>query len=129
MKLKGLHLYWGDFCIIALIVALAIAIFIWMLPTSAAETTVEIYLQGDLLYSIPLEEGIYDTLSIDSVVHNTIELNGTEVRVIEADCYDSVCLNTGVISQVGEIIVCMPNQLLIKIVGDSSTLTLDGVVG
>lgn len=129
MKIKGIHLYWGDICIIALIVALAVAIFLWMLPTSAAQTTVEIYLQGELLYSIPLEEGVCDTLSIDSTVHNTIELNGTEVRVTEADCYDSVCLNTGTISQVGEIIVCMPNQLLIKIVGDSSDLVLDGVVG
>lgn len=39
------------------------------------------------------------------------------VRVIEADCPDQIDVKQGYISRVGEIIVCLPNKLIIEIKG------------
>lgn len=57
---------------------------------------------------------------------------GTNILVIEdgaaymaeADCPDGVCINTGRISRTGERIVCLPNKLLVEVVGNG-----DGMLG
>ena len=37
--------------------------------------------------------------------------------MIEADCRNKVGINTGFISEVGEMIVCLPHQVLVQIKG------------
>ena len=39
------------------------------------------------------------------------------MRVIEADCPDQLDVKQGYISKVGEVIVCLPNRLVIEIKG------------
>lgn len=129
MKIKNIKLFKGDLLIIALIIVFSVIIFILMLPKTYSENTLEIYLDGQLIDSVILEEGVYTTIEIDETAHNTIEIDGTKVRIINSTCYDHVCENTGYISMAGEIIVCMPNKLLLKIVGDDSSNQYDVVVG
>lgn len=129
MKIKGVKLLKGDILIIGIIVFLAVLVFVLMLPKNYNENILEVYLDGELIHSISLVEGEYTLIEIDDAVHNTIEIDGTSVRIIEATCYDHVCENTGSISKAGEIIACMPNKLLLKIVGDESVNEYDVVVG
>lgn len=49
--------------------------------------------------------------------YNLIELGDGMVRVIEADCPDQLDVKQGYISKVGEVIVCLPNRLVIEIKG------------
>ncbi len=44
---------------------------------------------------------------------NKIEISKDTVRVTDADCKDQACI--GEISKQGELIVCLPNKLIIKI--------------
>lgn len=129
MQIKGVKLFKGDVIIIGLIVLFAVLIFVFTLPKSSTNNTLEIYLDGELINSIELSEDIQQTIEIDELVHNTIEIDGTQVRIIDSTCYDHVCENTGYISQAGEIIVCMPNKLLLKIVGTNTNSEFDAVVG
>lgn len=53
--------------------------------------------------------------------YNVIEIGDGEVRVIEADCPDKIDVLQGAISRPGEIIVCLPNRLVIEIKGSEET--------
>lgn len=47
-----------------------------------------------------------------------VEFKDGKVRIQEADCPDKVCVRTGWISKPGEMIVCLPYRIIIKISGD-----------
>ena len=49
--------------------------------------------------------------------YNLIEIGDEKVRVIEADCPDKLDVKQGYISKTGEVIVCLPNRLVIEIKG------------
>ena len=34
-----------------------------------------------------------------------------------SDCKNQICVNTGKISRAGEIIVCLPNYVIVEIIG------------
>lgn len=129
MKIHSSKLLKGDSYIIAFILILALVIYILTLPKTYENNFVEVYLDGELVYREELEVGIKEYIEIDETVQNTIEIDGLQVRIIEATCQDHVCENTGYISKAGEVIVCLPNKLLIKIVGEELENEFDAVVG
>ncbi len=49
--------------------------------------------------------------------YNLIEIGDGKVRVIEASCPDQLDVKQGYISKTGELIVCLPNRLVIEIKG------------
>lgn len=49
--------------------------------------------------------------------YNLIEIGDEKVRVIDADCPDQLDVKQGYISKTGEVIVCLPNRLVIEIKG------------
>lgn len=51
---------------------------------------------------------------------NTIEMTEEGVRITHADCPDKICVHMPAISEPGEMIVCLPNKLLLEIVEDTS---------
>ncbi|MDW5300206.1 MAG: NusG domain II-containing protein [Sedimentibacter sp.] len=56
---------------------------------------------------------------------NTIHIENGEIWIQDASCPDKNCVNQGKISNDGEIIVCLPNQLLIKIEQENVENELD----
>ncbi|MBT9154957.1 MAG: hypothetical protein DDT39_01647 [Firmicutes bacterium] len=44
-----------------------------------------------------------------------IEVDGESIRVVEADCPDKVCIGMGRKSRPGEVIVCLPNRVVIRV--------------
>ena len=48
---------------------------------------------------------------------NIIEINKDVVRIIESDCYNQICVHDGEISEVGDILVCLPHKLVVEIKG------------
>ncbi|MGD9568493.1 MAG: NusG domain II-containing protein [Sedimentibacter sp.] len=55
------------------------------------------------------------TVDIGSGRYNTVHIENGKVWIHEATCPDKICLNQGKISQDGEIIVCLPNKLMVQI--------------
>ena len=47
--------------------------------------------------------------------HNHIRIENEHISVTGADCPDKICIQTGAISHAGEIIACLPHQLIIEI--------------
>lgn len=52
---------------------------------------------------------------------NVIEAGRDYVRVIEADCPDKLDILQGDITRPGQVIVCLPNRMIIEIKGGENT--------
>lgn len=59
--------------------------------------------------------------------YNLIEIGDEKVRVIEADCPDQLDVKQGYISKPGEVIVCLPNRLVIEIIGEVEDNDVDSI--
>ena len=46
-----------------------------------------------------------------------IQINNKKVRVIHSDCPEKICIKSGWINKTGELIVCVPNKVVISIYG------------
>ena len=57
---------------------------------------------------------------------NRLVVENESIRVEEADCTDHLCTQFGTKSQVGDVIVCLPNQVYIEIKGTNQNETIDG---
>lgn len=55
--------------------------------------------------------------------YNKIEFGDEKVRVIDADCPDKLDVKQGWISNPGEVIVCLPNRLVVEIISDNQQNT------
>lgn len=52
---------------------------------------------------------------------NIIEINKNVVKIIESDCYNQICVHDGEISEVGDVLVCLPHKLVVEIKGNSDS--------
>lgn len=51
-----------------------------------------------------------------------IEIDNGRVRFVNAICPDKICEKTGWLEKPGQIAVCLPNKVIIKIVGEDENL-------
>lgn len=78
-----------------------------------------------------------DFATSDRVIHETIqteygrnvlEIGRDYVKVIEADCPDQLDVLQGAIDSPGQLIVCLPNRLIIEVRGEKQAMQQDGPV-
>jgi len=74
----------------------------------------EVDLKGNRLIMLPVGE-------------MQVEVKNGQIRVASSDCPKRICVNTGWIRTPGQVIVCVPNKVLIQINTGASPL-LDAVV-
>ena len=111
---------WGDFVIIGAVLLLAGA----MLAFFAAKAS------GDTLYAeVWQDDKLVDTTdrTIDLDGHNVIVLSGKTAVMQSADCPDQVCVRTGRLTRAGQVAVCLPHRVILKLTG-TSTDGIDAIV-
>lgn len=126
MPSQRLSLRKGDFLAILLVVLLAIGVGVAYLPGKNAAGQVEIYQNGQLLETYPLNAD--RSISIDADFHNTVRIQGGKVAVTASNCPGTDCVHSGWISTPGRSIVCLPNRVEVRIVGTEDA-DVDFVVG
>lgn len=102
----------GDFIIMAVVILVAVGILVFPFGHQPA-THVKIFKDGSLAYTYPL-----NTPFEKEVSGCTVKLSDGEVRIVSSTCPDKVCVSTGAISKSGEIIVCVPNRVSVKVTGE-----------
>lgn len=115
---------------VAVILALLLVITglsAWFLlsPKQQGGTLARITLDGVVVDEIDLSalaRPYCRTVTGKSGLSNTIRAEDGRIWVDHADCPDQVCVRQGPISQRSVPIVCLPNQLVIEIVGGGSGL-------
>lgn len=108
-----------DLILVAAILIIAAAGFLgYRFAHRAPAVVVEISSFGDVVETVDLsKDGTYE---IPNVLggSNTVVVQNGQVYCADATCPDKVCIHQGSISQNGEMIVCLPNQMIAKVVGE-----------
>lgn len=68
-----------------------------------------------IVYSAPLSED-YELDLKTQLGENLVKIENNKVWVERADCDNQVCVHTGKIANLGEVIVCLPHKTIIQIV-------------
>lgn len=86
---------------------------------------VEVYSEGKLYKKLPLDKDSGDTsITIDNELgKNIIEINNEQVKIIDADCHDKICVKAHDISKPGESLICLPHKLVVRIIGEGKQET------
>ncbi|MBQ8642212.1 MAG: NusG domain II-containing protein [Clostridia bacterium] len=97
--------------------AVLLALFLLLRPAAADGTVCVITWDGG---ETVLSLASPNTLVLESRgTELTIVVSEDGVQVTEAGCPDGVCRNTGAIRHAGEIIVCVPADVVIRIPGET----------
>ena len=135
----------NDWILLAAICAAA-AIFLGIQPFSSSADgngEVEIYIDGELCGTYPLQEDRYIMISessctdyaredperarkIEKDATNCLEISDGKAQMTWADCRDQICVDHRSISREGESIICLPNKVTISISGGEES-ELDSV--
>lgn len=93
--------------------------------TTESQLYAEIWKNHVLVERVKLEETTSREIDLDG--HNTIILQGKTVRIAAADCSDQVCVRTGTLSKVGQAAICLPYQVIVKLVSDDGDSEVDAI--
>lgn len=82
-------------------------------------TYAEITIAGEVQKTIPLTDHVgEETIEFKSKYgFNVISVKNDQIGIIEASCYDHVCMNPPYINKPGQSLVCLPNKFMIEIKG------------
>lgn len=92
--------------------------------------TAEIYQDGRLLYSIPLNDiSESRTFVVERTGRgiNEIEIRPGSIGIISADCPDKLCVRQGFITDARIPVTCLPNRLVILLRPVSNTTDRDPI--
>lgn len=115
-----------DYLLIGLAVSLSFLPPIMTLMTHQShhnqETIAIIKIKGKVIdeFNLSTTEHLIKTYHPDKGQYNTIEIQHGKIRVKEDNSPDQIAVKTGWIKQQGDILVCLPHQLLIEIVGEET---------
>ena len=108
----------GDLFITAAVLLLAAAICIPFVLAPSHGLTCEITQDGETLRRVKLGAGFADTITIEGeTVTNVIRIDGDADRYESSDCPDQVCVRTGKLTRAGQVAVCLPNRVVVRLVG------------
>lgn len=117
--LKSRRLKKNDFLLIILLLLISSVSGAWYFfthqtPAIRAEVTVD----GKLVETLDLSKNQEVTIhGLHGGTNHLIVQNG-EIWCSEASCPDSVCIHQGKQSRDGDLIVCLPNLMIVQIIGE-----------
>ena len=115
------RLKWGDAVIIAVVLVLAAVLSAaFAAGTQGDRLYAEVWQDNQLVERVALNDGTDRTIDLGG--HNVIVLSGKSARMASADCRDQVCVHTGTLTRAGQVAVCLPNRVVLKIVGETGEI-------
>ena len=110
--------------LIGALLLICCAFSIWFLLPGQAAVTAEIWSDNQLIRTVDLR--VAQTFTVETAGgYNVVTVENGKIAVTGADCPDHYCMHRGFCNS-GSPIVCLPNRLVIKFVGESG---IDGIVG
>jgi hypothetical protein len=121
----------GDLVVIAVILAAALGLMAFrILPAAGGSRYLRLELDGERIDEIPFEDRIY---VVDLPAGQAmVEIAGGKVRVLPMPrdvCPLGICSSIGWVEQSGDAIVCLPNRLVLTVVGGEVNETWESVDG
>lgn len=116
-------LTWGDKTLIVILVICSLAgiAFPFFSQSPAAQSEAVISVDGKVVKTVKLD-GHQEQLTIDgNSGYNIVQVEGKQVRIIESNCPDQLCVKQGWISRAPQQIVCLPNRIVVKVINGKSS--------
>ena len=110
----------ADLWLIAVAIAGTIGSVVWVsaVHTQAARIIVDV--DGRPVYTAPLSTPCTKEIAGTRGMVR-VEIEGGRVRIAEADCPNHVCVRSGWHNSAGDVIVCVPNKTIVRIMGGDDT--------
>jgi len=110
----------ADFYIIGVVLLIALigVVVFYIDSDNAGDVYAEIYVFGELIHSVLLDSG-HDDILIENMSNgsNLIRITENGVYIVEANCRNQNCVRSGKHSRPGQIVACLPNRVMIRLVG------------
>lgn len=116
-----------------ILLSVASILFVMDLPHVSSDTgnkKVVVSVDGKKTAEYPLKKDATYELSGSHLGTNTLVIKSGKAYISEANCPDKQCMKQGKISRAGEMLVCLPNRVVVKIVDSKKDEpVIDGVSG
>lgn len=113
----------GDFVIFAIILIIAIICLVPFISTQTDQLVCEISQDNKIIHKIILNKGYKDKITIETQNGNSVIcIEDNSVWFESSDCPDQVCVHTGKLTHAGQIAVCLPNKVIIKLIGQENQI-------
>lgn len=120
-----------DIVILLFLILIGVFISVWIFrPATVPGNSLEVRQNGRVLKILPLNRDIKETIYSENGGTNTFSIQNGSVSMVEADCGDHTCIQTGSIQENGESIVCLPHRLVLQITSseENTETKPDGIV-
>ena len=111
----------GDILLAAVIAAAAVILMFGMRSSADDTLAAVISRDGQEIARVDLgnvqEDWVYEIEELGIV----IEAEGGRIRFAASSCLDQTCVHTGWLTRAGDTAVCLPNGVIVKIVGQPSS--------
>jgi len=123
--LLRLKLRYGDYIVFLVIILVAASFAAAFYQSDTDEKTAIILQNNTVIERVELNR-VNEPYLINyyGEYPGTIEVNKGKIRFLSAECPDKVCVNTGWIDRPGQIAVCLPAGVIIKIEGVQTDLDI-----
>jgi hypothetical protein len=117
----------GDKILIVSIAILAAVFMVWNTVgvSTDKKLTAVITQNGSLIRQINLNDlNNPEYIYLNEGINQVILAEKGRIRFIESDCPNQTCVKTGWLTKSGDRAVCIPSQVVIKIVGDNEQVDI-----
>ena len=115
-----------DFILLLILISAALGLLTWFwFGHQEKGAMVEVTVDGELYgtYSLKEEQKVPITSKTSrggkETVNDLVIADG-KADMVQADCPDKLCVRQAAISHVGETIVCLPNRVVVTIIGEEA---------
>ena len=107
----------GDKVLIGSLILLSLVSYPLVRNMAQEGNSVQIEADGKMYKVVSLDAS--QTLAVPGPLGNTlVVIHAGKVHVSESPCTAKICVKTGEISHTGQIIVCIPNKVIIRVTGE-----------
>lgn len=112
----------NDLIFIAVLAVLVLGIAgIFYLRQGGQGVEVTVTVDGEVYGTYSLSEAQEVPILIDGVTANLLVIAEGKADMTEADCPDKLCVHQRAISKTNETIVCLPNKVVVQVVGSEES--------
>lgn len=110
--------------ILGLIVVSAFILLIFEFTKKEGDYVVVI-VNGKITETYDLHTDTEVVLSYQEGSYNILEIKNHQAAIIQASCPDKLCCKQHAISKANETITCLPNKVVIKIIGEKEDIDIE----
>lgn len=96
-------------------IAVFLSVIFLILQKPVTDGVVVVTVAGERYAAYPLSQNRTERIELPDGAYNLLEIREGTVDITEASCPDGICVAHRKISRTNQTIVCLPNQVVVKI--------------